>query len=77
MMSVEMGAGLAFMEKIPIYFYKTTIDKNRAIHPSGIVPEKRKKLYSNTKMPTVFDLVDIPTAIKYSINNEPIGPYTL
>lgn len=70
MMSVEMGAGLAFMEKIPIYFYKTAIDKNRTIHPSGIVPEKRKKLYLNTKMPTVFDLIEIPSVLNYSINNE-------
>ena len=70
MMSVEMGAGLAFIEKIPIYFYKTEIDKNRTIHPSGIVPEKRKKLYLNTKMPTVFDLIEIPSVLNYSINNE-------
>ena len=46
MMSVETGAGISFMEKTPICFYKTKIDNNRTIHPSGVIPEKRKKLYA-------------------------------
>lgn len=70
MMSVETGAGVAFMEKTPIYFYKTNIDKNRTIHPSGFVPQKRRKLYTGTGLPTVFDLISIPNDIKYSINEE-------
>lgn len=69
-MSVEIGAGIAFMEKIPIYFYKTNIDKNRTIHPSGVIPEKRKLLYKDSKLPTVFDILDIPKSIKYSVNEE-------
>lgn len=69
-MSVETGAGVAFMEKTPIYYYKTNIDKNRTMHPSGIVPPKRKQLYAGTGMPTVFDLIDIPNDISYSINEE-------
>jgi len=69
-MSVETGAGIAFMEKCPVYFYKTNIDKNRTMHPSGIVPQKRKQLYSGTKMPIVFDLVDLPQELSYTINEE-------
>lgn len=67
MMSVETGAGISFMEKTPICFYKTKIDNNRTIHPSGVIPEKRKKLYAGTKMPSIFDIIDIPKNIKYSL----------
>jgi hypothetical protein len=70
MMSVETGAGIAFMEKKPIYFYKTHIDKNRTIHPSGFVPEKRKKLYDGTETPSIFDLVDIPKSIEYNVRHD-------
>jgi len=70
MMSIETGAGISFMEKTPIYFYKTKVDGRRTIHPSGIIPEKRKKLYDGTKMPSIFDLIDIPKDIKYTVNDE-------
>ncbi len=70
MMSVETGAGVAFMEKSNLYFYKTNIDKNRTIHPSGIIPQKRRALYQNSQLPTIFDLIDIPNEISYSINKE-------
>lgn len=69
-MSVETGAGVAFMEKASVYFYKTNIDKNRTIHPSGVVPQKRKFLYGNTKTPIVFDLIDLPKELSYTINEE-------
>ncbi len=70
MMSVETGAGVAFMEKANLYFYKTNIDKNRTMHPSGIIPQKRRILYQGTKLPTIFDLIDIPNDLKFSINEE-------
>jgi hypothetical protein len=69
-MSIETGAGIAFMEKAPICFYKTRVDKNRTVSPSGIIPEKRKRLYSGSSMPIIFDLLDIPNDIFYSVINQ-------
>lgn len=69
-MSVETGAGVAFMEKSNIYFYKTNIDKNRTIHPSGIVPQRRRRLYEGTRTPIVFDLINLPKSLSYTINEE-------
>lgn len=69
-MSVETGAGIAFMEKAHICFYKTRVDKNRTVSPSGIIPEKRKRLYLGSGLPIIFDLINIPNDIHYSINKE-------
>ena len=66
-MSVEIGAGVSFMEKSHINFYGVNFNNNnRKIHPSGIIPEERKRLYVGSGTPKIFDLLDIPNDIKFS-----------
>jgi hypothetical protein len=65
-MSVEIGAGVSFMEKSPIHFYGINFNNNKKIHPSGIIPDERRKLYVGSETPKIFDLLDIPNDIKYS-----------
>lgn len=72
MMSLEMGAGIAFMENTPVVFYQHIGWDNRPIFSASVISEKRRNLLESPK-PNLFDVVQIPHELKYTLdpNNNP------
>jgi hypothetical protein len=74
-MSVEIGCGIAYLEKKPISFFNFSNKSYGSIFLQPIVTMKLREITVAPK-PNVFQLIDIPSDIEYRLINEvPNEPY--
>ena len=70
LMSVEIGACISFLEKSPIRFFGYSNKSYGSIFLPPIKTMHVKEINESFK-PNIFQLIDIPNSIDYSLINEP------